>query len=100
MVMSVKDGIILVYEMEEEPVCYCLMEMMIDKRCQNYGYGQRALRKLIEEYAKDPKYPRMELAVDRENPAAIHTYEKAGFADSGYIDPELPQYRNLVYEFI
>ena len=93
-------GMILVYEMEEEPACYCLMEMMIDKRCQNYGYGQRALRKLIEEYAKDPKYPRMELAVDRENPAAIHTYEKAGFADSGYIDPELPQYRNLVYEFI
>ena len=43
-----KDGIILVYEMEEEPACYCLMEMMIDKRCQNYGYGQRALRKLIE----------------------------------------------------
>lgn len=101
-VITVKDravGLILVYGMDEEPACYCLMEMMIDKRWQNYGYGQQALRKLIEEYGKAPKYPRMELAVDRENPVAIHTYEKAGFTDSGYIDPALPQYRNLTYDF-
>ena len=92
-------GLIMIYDLEEEPSCYCLMEMMVDKRYQNCGYGQQALEKLIVKYSEKPKFPRIELAVDRENTAAIHAYEKVGFTDSEYVDPELPQYRNLVYCF-
>lgn len=94
-----KVGLMLIYELDEEPVCYCLMEMMVDKGCQNKGYGSEALRLLIKHYGNEPKYPMIELSVDRTNEAAIHTYEKAGFVDSGYVDEALPQYINMVYRF-
>ncbi len=92
-------GLTLVYELDEEPACYFLMEMIIDRREQNKGYGTAAVRKLARCYAQSPKYPMIELSVDRENHIARHVYEKAGFVDSGYVDPDLPQYVNLVYRF-
>lgn len=92
-------GLALVYELDEEPACYFLMEMMIDHREQNKGYGTAAVKELTHRYSQSPKYPILELSVDRENLQARHVYEKAGFVDSGYIDPDLPQYANLIYHF-
>ena len=92
-------GLMLYYELTEEPACYCLMEMMIDAQYQNRGFGKAALRLLIEELSKAPRYPMIELSCDRENVGAIHVYESVGFADSGYVDPDLPQYVNMVYRF-
>ncbi len=92
-------GLALVYELTEKPECYFLMEMMVDRREQGKGYGTAAVRELIRRYARELKFPMMELSVDRENLQARHVYEKAGFVDSGYTDPDLPQYINLIYRF-
>ncbi len=92
-------GLALVYELEEEPACYYLMEMLIDRREQGKGYGVAAAKELIRRYSVRPRFPMLELSVDRENPRAKHVYEAAGFVDSGYVDPDLPQYLNLVYHF-
>ena len=61
------------------------------------GVGSAALKLLIENYSAAPRFPAMELAVHRENLRARRVYEKARFVDSGYVDPALPQYVNMVY---
>lgn len=93
-------GLTLVYDLDEEPCCYFLMEMLIDFHHQNKGYAQQMLKKIIEMYSQNPKYPVIELSVDRTNSAAIHTYKKCGFVDSGYVDADLPYFINMTYKFI
>ncbi len=73
------------------------MELMIDHRYQGKGYAQLAVMELIKTCREWEKYPRMEASVDRSNAVAIHTFKKAGFEDSHYTDPSVPQYMNLVY---
>lgn len=85
-------GLALVYNVDEEPACHYLMEFMVDRRRQNRGYGKEALRQIVALYAGRPKYPVMELSVDRENIGAIRVFQSAGFTDSGYADPNYPQY--------
>jgi len=92
-------GLALVYELDELPACYCLMEMLIDHRHRRRGYASEALREIIARCGAARKYPAIELAVDRQNIAAIACYTKAGFVDSGYVDPALPQYVNMIYRF-
>lgn len=92
-------GLILVYEMTQAPACYFLMEMLVDQEKQGKGIGTAALSEIIKRYSIQPKFPMIELSVDKENRQARHVYEKAGFVDSGYIDPALPQYVNMVYRF-
>lgn len=92
-------GLALIHDVDEEPSCHYLMELMIDYRDQGKGYGQLAVMELIKTCKERQKYPRMEASVDRSNAAAIHTFKKAGFVDSFYTDPNLPQYINLVYTF-
>ena len=87
------------YDVDEEPACHYLMEFMVDRRRQNRGYGKEALRQIVALYADRPKYPVMELSVDRENSGAIRVFQSAGFADSGYADPNHPQYVSMVYRF-
>lgn len=83
-------GLALVYDLEEEPSCFHLCEFLIDQRFQGKGYGQAALGQILDFCRRDGKYGRVEVCVKRENAAAIHTYEKCGFRDSGYVDPEAP----------
>ena len=35
----------------------------------------------------------------RENAAALHLFEKLGFTDTGYVDPDVPDAVNLMYHF-
>jgi len=89
-------GLALTYEEDEEPACYYLMELLIDRRYQGRGYGYEAVRLIIDEFSDLPRYPVLEVSVDRDNARTLHVFKKAGFADSGYTDPGLPQYVNLV----
>ena len=91
-------GLTLIYDLDEEPACYFLMEILIDYHHQNKGYAQGMIKEIIEMYSKNPKYPVIELSVDRSNYIAIHTYEKCGFVDSGYVDSDLPQFINMIYK--
>lgn len=61
-------GVALVRDFIDEPVGYDLQQFIIDERFQNRGYGT----------------------------AALHVYEKTGFADSGYVDESLPDCVNLI----
>jgi RimJ/RimL family protein N-acetyltransferase len=92
-------GLTLVYELTKEPACYCVMEMLIDRKYQNQGIATEALRQIVQICGHEGKYPVVELSVDRENTHALRVCEKAGFVDAGYVDPALPQYRNLIYKF-
>lgn len=91
-------GLILTHDVTDEPACHYIMEMMVDARFQRKGIGKRALEMLIDHISKSPRFPVIELSVDRKNTAAIALYEKAGFTDSGYTDPDLPQYINMIYK--
>ena len=92
-------GILLVRDLDEEPACYELQQLLIDYRFQNKGYGQQALRLIIHQLKREGKYDCIELCVKMSDASAIHTYEKVGFTDSGYIDPEVPDSYNMVYRF-
>lgn len=80
----------MLHDMAEEPACYHLCEFLIDAAFQDQGIGQRALGLVLDHCRREGKFSRVEVCVKKENAAAIHVYEKAGFQDSGYEDPDNP----------
>lgn len=91
-------GLALVHNLEEEPASYHLMELMIDIHEQGKGYGSAALRLILDDCRRERKFSVVEVCVKKQDTAAIHVYEKAGFRDTGYIDPETPDSLILAYE--
>lgn len=91
-------GVALVRDFTEEPFNYDLQQFMIDQRFQNKGYGTEALRLILDFLKQEKKYAGVEVCVNREDAVALHVYEKAGFVESGYIDDDLPDCLNLIYQ--
>ena len=92
-------GLALVREFADDPVGYDLQQFLIDERYQGKGYGSAALALILSELRKDGHYDHVEVCVKKEDIPTIRLYEKHGFIDSGYIDPEVPDSRNLIYRF-
>ncbi|MBR3557024.1 MAG: GNAT family N-acetyltransferase [Oscillospiraceae bacterium] len=92
-------GLALVKDLDEEPACYDLQQFMIDGAHQGRGFGTEALGLILAELEKEQKYPCVEVCVKRENAAALRLFEKLGFKDTGYIDPDVPDAVNLMYHF-
>ncbi len=92
-------GLALVKDMDEAPACYDLQQFMIDARFQSRGFGGEALRLILARLRTEGKYNCVELCVKRSDAPALRLYERAGFADTGYIDPEAPDCLNLMYSF-
>ncbi len=92
-------GLALVKDMDEEPACYDLQQFMIDARFQNRGYGTEALRLILREMEAERKYDCVEVCVKQTDAAALHVYETVGFVDTGYIDPDAQDCRNLTVRF-
>lgn len=92
-------GLALVKDMDEEPACYDLQQFMIDARFQNRGYGTQALRLILVELAAERRYDRVEVCVKMSDAGALHVYKTVGFADTGYVDEDVPDCYNLVYRF-
>ncbi len=90
-------GLALVKDMDEEPACYDLQQFMIDRRFQGRGYGTEALKMILAGLEKEHKYDCVEVCVKKDDAAALHLYEKAGFRDTGYIDEDAPDSLNLMY---
>ena len=92
-------GVALVKDLDDEPACYDLQQFMIDGRFQGKGFGTAALRMLLSELEKERKYGCVEVCVKKNDEAALRLYEKTGFVDTGYIDEEVPDSLNLMYNF-
>ena len=92
-------GLALVKDMDEEPACYDLQQFMIDRRFQNRGYGTQALRLILDRLSAERRYGCVEVCVKRDDLPALRLYEKAGFADTGYVDPDASDCLNLMYTF-
>ena len=94
------DGVIvgtaLVREFTDEPLGYDLQQFMIDEKYQGKGYGSRALELILDELRKEGRYDHVELCVKKEDAEAIRLYGKHGFADSGYVDEDLPDSLNMI----
>ena len=93
-------GLAMVRDMDDEPACYELQQLMIDKKFQGKGYGFRALELILAALKAEQKYACVEVCVKREDVQAIRVYEKAGFVDSGYIDDTVPDCLNFVYRLV
>ncbi len=91
-------GLALLCDLPEEPACYHLMELMIDQEEQGKGYGSAALGLVLGHCRREGKFARVEICVKKNDAAAIHVYEKAGFRDSGYIDPATQDSLILSYD--
>ena len=92
-------GVALVKDLDEEPACYDLQQFMIDKRFQGRGLGTLALHMILSELERERKYDCVEVCVKAQDAAALHVYEKVGFADTGYVDEDAPDCLNLMYRF-
>ena len=92
-------GLALVKDLDEEPACYDLQQFMIGGQWQGRGFGTRALELLLAELGEERKYPCAEVCVKKANAAALHVFQKLGFTDTGYIDPDVPDSLNLIYRF-
>ncbi len=91
-------GLALLHDLEEEPACYHLMELLVHEQEQRKGYGSAALHLILAHCRREGKFSRVEVCVQKCNTAAIHIYEKAGFRDTGYIDSDTPDCLILAYE--
>ena len=95
-----KDGIIvgtaLVREFTDEPLGYDLQQFMVDEQYQRKGYGSQALQLILDELRTEKHFDHVELCVKKTDTEAIRLYEKYGFADSGYIDEDLPDSLNMI----
>ena len=92
-------GVALVKDLDEEPACYDLQQFLIDRRFQGRGYGTEALRLILAGLETERKYGCVEVCVKRTDAAALRVYEKVGFTDTGYVDPDAPDCLNLMYVF-
>ena len=92
-------GVALVKDLDEEPACYDLQQLLIDRRYQGRGCGTAALGLILSELEKERKYDCVEVCVKKDDAPALRVYEKVGFVDSGYIDEEAPDCLNLMYHF-
>ena len=92
-------GLVMVRELAQEPACYELQQVLIGVQHQNRGHAQAAIRQALELLRSEGRYDKVELCVHREDAAALHVYQKLGFADTGYVDPDLPECLCLVYRF-
>ena len=92
-------GLALVKDMDEEPACYDLQQFMSDARHQGRGCGGEALRLILERLRAEGKYGCVEVCVKRDDGPALRLYGRAGFADTGYVDPDAPDCLNLMYAF-
>ena len=90
-------GMALTYDVTDEPACHFLMEFIIDEKFQRQGVGYEAMMLIIDRIKRAPRFGMIELSVDRKNTAAIRLYEKCGFTDSGYVDPDMPHFINMIY---
>ena len=89
-------GTALVREFTDEPLGYDLQQFMIDEQYQRKGYGSQALQLILDELRKEGHYDHVELCVKKADAEAIRLYEKHGFADSGYVDEDLPDSLNMI----
>ncbi len=92
-------GLALVKDMDDEPACYDLQQFMIDRRYQKNGFGTTALKLILTQLGKERKYDCAEVCVDKADIPAVRLYEKIGFRDTGYVDPDVPDSLNLMYYF-
>ena len=94
------DGVIvgtaLVREFTDEPLGYDLQQFMIDEKYQGKGYGSRALELILDELRKEGRYDHVELCGKKADAEASRLYGKHGFADSGYVDEDLPDSLNMI----
>ena len=74
-------------EEEDEDDRYWLWRFMIDKYEQDKGYGQAALREIIQ-YFRDNGADRLFLSTEPENERGLHIYHKAGFRETGIIEDD------------
>jgi len=92
-------GVALVRDQNEEPCCYDLQQFMIDHRFQGQGYGAEALRQILSVLEEERRFDCVEVCVKNTDMPALRLYEKIGFVDTGYIDPDLPEFVNLMNYF-
>ncbi len=92
-------GLALVREFTDEPLGYDLQQLLVGEEYQNIGCGSAALGLILDILRRERKYPCVEVCVKKDDAAALHVYEKAGFTDSGYIDPDCPDSVNLILRF-
>ncbi len=92
-------GLALIRNLDEEPACYDLQQFMIDQRYQKRGYGTKALKLIVSLLQSEGAYDCIEVCVHQDNVPALHLFQAAGFADTGYIDDAAPDCINLMYYF-
>lgn len=89
-------GLAMVREFDDEPLGYELQQFLIDGREQGRGVGTQALKLVLARLRQEGRWPTVEVCVKKADAPALHVYEKAGFVDSGYVDPDVPDALNLV----
>lgn len=89
-------GLAMIREFDEDPLGYELQQFFIDMREQGRGLGTEALNLVLDRLRREGRWPTVEVCVKRKALAALRVYEKAGFVDSGYVDPDVPDALNLV----
>lgn len=78
-------GMVMYYD-DEELKAYNLSQFFIDYRYQGKGYGEEALRLVLDDMKQDGKYSKLVLCFIEDDFAARRLYEKIGFKLNGISD--------------
>jgi diamine N-acetyltransferase len=75
----------IMYCIDEDDGEYWIYRMMIDKKYQSKGYGEKALEKLLEIIKQDSGHHKIFLGVHKESTYAVNLYKNFGFQFNGQI---------------
>jgi len=75
----------VMYCIDEDDSEYWIYRMMIDKKYQSKGYGNKTLDMLIQLIKKDTTRNKIYLGVHKESLAAVKLYQNFGFEFDGQV---------------
>ena len=78
----------LMYEIDLQENIYRICRLMIDESFQGRGYGEQAMRLIIEKISKDKLRSKIFISFESENKGAEALYTKLGFKHTGEVDDD------------
>ena len=70
------------------PVCW-ISRIIIDEKYQNFGFGTKVIKKIIEEFSRKKRFSVIKAAVDKNNKVAQKFFYGLGFDPVELIDNEV-----------
>ena len=90
-------GFIIYETLNEKKDEFLIWDFMIDKNFQNKGYGEKAMKQLMDYLKENFNCKRIEIAYEKSNTVVRKLYLGLGFIETGHINDDDEYLMELVF---